>query len=105
MSKKIIIAFLFAFIILIGLSGCDPIPTCAPGSLLAPDLVSPDWREVVDGTSAVLEWSYPDTCEPDQFEIILSKERDYSVIEHTQLVAGDSTTYTPPTLDIAEEYF
>ena len=105
MSKKIIIAFLFAFIILIGLSGCDPIPTCAPGSLLPPVLVSPDWREVVDGTTAVLEWSYPDTCEPDQFEIILSQERDYSVIEHTQLVSGSSTTWTPPTLDIAEEYF
>jgi len=105
MSKKNIIAFLFAFIILIVLSGCDPITTCDPGSLLAPDLVSPDWREVVDGSSAQLEWSYPDTCEPDQFEIILSQERDYSVIEHTQLVSGNATTYTPPTLDIAEEYF
>ncbi len=105
MSKKIIITFLFAFVILVGLSGCDPIPTCAPGSLLAPDLVSPDWRDVMDGSSAQLEWSYPDTCEPDQFEIILSKERDYSVIEHTQLVMGNATIYTPPTLDIAEEYF
>jgi hypothetical protein len=105
MSKKIIVAFTFLVITLFGLSGCDPIPTCAPGSLLAPDLVSPDWREVMDGSSAQLEWSYPDTCEPDQFEIILSQERDYSVIEHTQLVSGSATNYTPPTLDIAEEYF
>lgn len=105
MSKKIIVSFTFLVITLFGLSGCDPIPTCAPGSLLAPDLVSPDWREVVDGSSAQLEWSYPDTCEPDQFEIILSQERDYSVIEHTQLVSGSATTWTPPALDIAEEYF
>lgn len=45
MSKKIIVSFTFLVITLLGLSGCDPIPTCAPGSLLAPDLVSPDWRE------------------------------------------------------------
>jgi hypothetical protein len=70
-----------------------------------PDLVSPNWFEVVDGTNAVLEWSYPDTCNPENFEIILSKDKDYSVIDHTELVPGDSTTWTAPTLDIADQYW
>ncbi len=79
--------------------------TCDPGSLAKPDLVSPNWFEVVDGTNAVLEWSYPDTCNPENFEIILSKYSDFSVIEHTELVPGDTTTWTAPTLDIADQYW
>ena len=85
------------------LSACDP--TCDAGSLLQPDLISPDWREVVDGGAAVLEWDYPDACEPEEYEIILSQYRDYSVIEHTLLVPGDTTTWTAPALDNAEEYW
>jgi len=95
--------FLVLFLIAIGLSACDP--TCNAGSLLPPDLVSPDWREVVDGSAAVLEWDYPDACDPEEYEIILSQYRDYSVIEHTLLVPGDTTTLTTPALDNAEEYW
>jgi hypothetical protein len=106
MSRKMLLAILFLTTLILGLSGCDPIPTCDPGSLQAPDLVSPNWWEVVDGSSATLEWSYPDlSCKPEQFEIILSQDRDYSVIEITELVSGSSTTWSPPTLDVAEEYF
>jgi hypothetical protein len=103
MSKRVIIVFSLMVLTMIGLSACTP--TCDPGSLQPPDLQSPNWREVVDGSAALLEWSYSDTCEPDNFEIILSQDRDFSVIEHTQLVAGSSTSWTPPLLDIAEEYF
>lgn len=104
MSKKAIIVFLLFVLTLVFLSGCSP--TCDPGSLEAPDLVSPNWREVVDGTAAVLDWSYPDaSCNPEDYEIILSQHRDYSVIEHTALVDGSTTVWTAPTLDIAEEYF
>ncbi len=103
MSKNTFIIFFLVVLALIVLSGCTP--TCDPGSLLSPDLVSPNWREVLDGSAALLEWSYPDTCEPDEFEIILSQRSDYTVIEHTQLVAGNSTTWTAPVLDNAEEYF
>lgn len=102
MSRKTIFA-LFLLFTALALTSCDV--TCDSGSLLQPDLTSPDWREVVDGSAAVLEWSYPDTCDPENFEIILSKDRDYAVIEHIELVPGDSTTWTPPTLDIAEEYW
>jgi len=102
MSRKIVF-FLFLLLTALALTSCDV--TCDPGSLVQPDLISPDWREVMDGSAAVLEWSYPDTCEPEEFEIILSKDRDYAVIEHTELVPGDSTTWTAPTLDIAEEYW
>ncbi len=103
MSKRRVYAFVLMILGVIGLSGCD-VP-CDPGSLVQPDLISPNWREVMDGSAAVLEWSYPDTCDPEEFEIILSKDRDYAVIEHTQLVPGDSTTWTPPTLDTAEEFW
>lgn len=102
MSRKTIFV-LFLLFTALALTSCDV--TCDSGSLVQPDLVSPDWREVVDGSATVLEWSYPDTCEPEEFEIILSKDRDYAVIEHTQLVPGDSTTWIPSTLDIAEEYW
>jgi len=104
MSRRTLPIILFMLFVLLGLSSCTP--TCDPGSLVDPDLVSPNWREVMDGTSATLVWSYPDSsCEPEHYEIILSQERDYSVIEHTQLVSGSTNTWTPPTLDIAEEYF
>jgi hypothetical protein len=68
-------------------------------------LISPDWREVVDGGTAVLDWDYPDSCQPDEYEVILSQYRDYSVIEHTLTVPGNTTTLTAPGLDPAEEYW
>ncbi len=102
MPKKLYL-ILFLCLTAIGLSACDP--TCDAGSLVQPDLISPDWREVVDGSGVVLDWDYPDACEPEEYEIILSQYRDYSVIEHTQLVPGNTTTWTATGLDPAEEYF
>ncbi len=102
MSRRTIF---FIFLLVTGLLLTSCTLTCDPGSLAQPDLVSPNWREVVDGTNAVLEWSYPDTCKPENFEIIISKYDDYSVIEHTVLVPGDSTTWTAPTLDIADQFW
>ena len=102
MPKKVYL-ILILFLAAVGLSACNP--TCDAGSLLPPDLISPVWWEVMDGGAAVLEWDYPDACEPEEYEIILSQYRDYSVIEHTQLVPGDTTTWTATTLDPAEEYF
>ena len=107
MSKKTLLIAIFLFISILGLSGCGPtLPTCDSGSLMAPDLVYPDWREIVNGSTVELEWSYPDaSCQPEEYEIILSQERDYSVIEITDTVDGSENTYTPSGLDIAEEYF
>jgi len=102
MSKR---AYLFILLLLaaVGLTACEP--TCDAVSLVKPNLVSPDWWEVMDGDAAVLEWDYPVSCEPEEYEIILSQYRDYSVIEQTQLVPGDTTTWTASGLDPAEEYF
>lgn len=107
MSKKTLFIAIFLFISILGLSGCGPtLPTCDSGSLMAPDLVYPDWREIVNGSTVELEWSYPDaSCQPEEYEIILSQERDYSVIEITDTVDGSENTYSPSGLDIAEEYF
>ncbi len=107
MSKKFLLIVLFLLISVLGLCGCGPsLPTCDPGSLEVPELVYPDWREIVNGGTVELEWSYPDSsCEPEEYEIILSQERDYSVIEITDTVAGTENTYNPSGLDIAEEYF
>ena len=109
MSRKALLAIMLLLIFALGLSSCDPTPTplppCAPGSLVAPDLVSPDWREVMDGSAVVLEWSYPDPCQPDEYEIILAKDLELTMIEITDLVSGSANNYSPPTLDIAEEYW
>ena len=107
MSKKFLLIVLFLLISVLGLCGCGPsLPTCDPGSLEVPELVYPDWREIVNGGTVELEWSYPDSsCEPEEYEIILSQERDYSVIEITDTVVGSENTYNPSGLDIAEEYF
>jgi hypothetical protein len=59
----------------------------------------------VDGSAVTLNWSYPDPCQPDQYEVILSKDVDYSVIEYSQLVSGTENSWAPPTLDIAEQYY
>lgn len=104
MSRKALLTALFLFLIALMISGCTP--TCDPGSLEAPDLISPDWWDVEDGSGVTLEWSYPDSsCEPEEFEIILSLDRDFSTIEITQLVPGDTASWTTPALDPAEEYF
>jgi len=106
MSKKALFIALFLFISILGLSGCDPSPPpCDAGSLVPPELDDPDLWEILDPSSVVLNWHMDPACEPDQFEIILSRERDYSVIDITHLVSGDNTSWSPPTLDIAEEYF
>ncbi len=73
--------------------------------MVAPGLVSPDWREILDPNAAVLNWNYTDSCTPDTFEILLSKDSNFSVIEHTGTVPGSTTTWTAPALDDAEEYF
>ena len=98
MSKRTIF---FPLLTALFLTACTL--TCDPGSLAQPDLVSPNWREVVDGTNAVLEWSYPDTCNPENFEIILSKDRDYSVIDSLYIKVG--IIFGPDEELFAEEYF
>ena len=103
MSKKLFFVYACFALALLGLSACTP--TCDPASLLPPDLVSPGWSEVLDGSAVTLEWSYPDSCQPEQYEIKMFLDPDISSIAHDQLVAGDTTTWTPPTLDLAEEYF
>jgi len=99
MSKRLAFALVLMALALFGLSACTPCDMVAPG------LVSPDWREILDPNSAVLDWNYTDSCTPDNFEILLSKYSDFSIIAHTGTVAGSTTTWTAPTLDDAEEYF
>jgi hypothetical protein len=99
MSKRFIFTLVLMTLALFGLSACTPCDMVSPG------LVSPDWREILDPNVAVLNWNYVDSCTPDNFEIILSKDNSFSVIEHTGTVAGSTTTWTAPTLDDAEEYF
>ncbi len=99
MSKRLIFALVLMALALFGLSACSPCDMVAPG------LVSPDWREILDPNAAVLNWNYTDSCTPDNFEIYLSKDSNFSVIEHTGIVAGNTTTWTAPVLDDAEEYF
>jgi hypothetical protein len=106
MSKKSLLIAIFLFISILGLSGCGPtLPPCDAGSLVPPELDDPVLWEILDPSSVVLNWHMDPACEPDQFEIILSQDRDYSVIEITHLVSGDNTSWSPPTLDSAEEYF
>lgn len=100
MSKRLIFTLGLMALALFGLSACSP---C---DMVAPDLVSPDWREILDPNAAVLDWYYSDSsCTPDNFEILLSKDSSFSVIEHTGIVAGNINTWTAPALDDAEEYF
>jgi len=99
MSKRLIFALVLMALALLGLSACTPCDMVAPG------LVSPDWREILDPNAAILNWNYTDSCTPDNFEIYLSKDSSFSVIEHTGTVAGSTTTWTAPPLDDADEYF
>ncbi len=96
MSKRAIVTFLFMALGLIVLSGCTP---C---DMVAPDLVGPDWRDILSGD---LVWSYSDSCEPDHFEIVLAADASFSPIEHSIMVSGSSTSWTPTGLDNAREYY
>ena len=52
MSKRAFVTILFMALGLIVLSGCTP---C---DMVAPDLVGPDWRDILSGD---LVWSYSDS--------------------------------------------
>lgn len=96
MSKRFVFVLVMMVLALLGLSACTPCDMVAPG------LVSPDWREILSGD---LIWNYTDSCEPEHFEIELAKDNSFSVIEHTEIVSGGSTSWTPTGLDPAEQYF
>jgi len=96
MSKRLVVVLVLMALTLLGLSACTP---C---DMVAPDLVSPDWREILSGD---LIWNYSDSCEPEHFEIELAKDNSFSVIEHTEIIPGGTTSWTPTGLDPAEEYF
>jgi hypothetical protein len=99
MSKRLAFTLMMLLLTGVGLSACTP---C---DMIAPDLVSPGLWEILDPTAVVLNWNYTDSCTPDNFEIILSKDSSFSTIEHTGTVAGTLTSWTAPTLDDAEEYY
>ncbi len=71
MSKRLVFALVLTALALFGLSACTPCDMVAPG------LVSPDWREILDPNAAVLNWNYTDSCTPDNFEIYLSKDAKF----------------------------
>ena len=96
MSKRFVFALVLMGLTLFGLSACTPCDMVAPG------LVSPDWREILSGD---LIWNYTDSCTPDHFELELAKDINFSVIEHTEVLPGSSTSWTPSGLDPAEEYY
>jgi len=96
MSKQFVFVLVLMAVTLLGLSACTP---C---DMVSPDLVSPDWREILSGD---LIWNYTDSCEPDHFEIELAKDNSFTVIEHAEVVPGSSTSWMPSGLDPAYEYF
>ncbi len=99
MSKRFIFTLVLMALALFGLSACTP---C---DMVSPDLVSPDWWDILDPNAAVLNWDYSDSCPIDNFEIILAKDSSFTVIEESGMVSGSTTSWTPPSLDNAEEYF
>lgn len=101
-------------VVLLGLavviSGCeyDPgTPTCEPGALVSPELSAPSNWEVVTGSHVTLDWTYPDeSCEPEGYQIILSKERDFDPVDITGGTGDSSTSWSPSgPLEPATEYF
>jgi hypothetical protein len=102
------------FVILLGLTvlmtGCEYDPggsSCDPGELTAPEISSPGPREVVTGSHVSLAWDYPDeSCEPENYQIILARTADFNTIDLTGETGDSSTTWSPPgALDPATEYF
>jgi len=70
------------------MGGGPPPEPCAAGSLLPPELLSPDWIHEVSGHSSVwildsttptLTWEYPDeTCYPDHYVIQVASSSDFA---------------------------
>jgi len=72
-NRSLFLLFIPALILLSFLAGCElPQPTCDSESLLQPVLLAPSHREIISGTSATLDWEYPDpSCAPDGYRVIL----------------------------------
>jgi len=68
--------------------GGPPPPPCEAGSLLPPELLSPDWIHhagtlastwILDTTTPTLSWQYPDeTCAPDHYVIEVATSSDFA---------------------------
>jgi hypothetical protein len=98
--KKISLLVIFGFGVLIFLAGCGAKKvSCAPESLKAPELVSPD-NQSVEGISPALTWSYPDaTCTPEKYRVTLASDpyyRDDMGGKTTPIGAGGLWTPTKP---------
>ena len=110
MSCKRVVMIVVVLGLSLVMSGCeyDPAaPTCDPGDLVSPELSAPANWEVVTGSHVTLDWNYPDeSCEPEGYQIILSRSRNFDPIDITGGTGDTSTSWSPAgPLEPAAEYF
>ena len=95
---------------MMALSGCeyDPFhPTCDAGELIPPELNSPEGWAIVTGSHVSLEWTYGDeSCQPEEYQIVLARTPDFSSPEITDTVDGEQVSWSPSApLDPGTEYY
>lgn len=107
MFRKAPLAVILFLLLMLGLSGCNSLPTCAPGNLPLPNLISPDWGGVFAIGSDNLSWEFPyTTCEPEGYIVELSIEPDFVDTSLNSTLTSPDTTWSPiPTLLQATKYY
>lgn len=86
---------------------CAPPPTCPTPDLVAPIPDYPSAFEIVDDLTPILNWVYPDTCEPEGYRLDIGLyQADYDVASTVSGGTGNpSTNWTPASsLDPATRY-
>jgi len=107
MFKKAPLVVILFLILMLGLSSCNALPTCGPGNLPMPNLLSPDWGGVfVIGTDN-LSWEFPyTTCEPEGYKIELSDEPNFVNTALNVTLSSPDTEVSPgPNLQPATKYY
>ncbi len=107
MTRKASFGVILFLILILGLSGCDTLPTCNPVGLPLPNLLSPGFGEVFSIGSDTLSWEFPfTTCEPEGYIIELSDEPDFvNTNLNTTLTSPDTTLNPGSSLQPATKYY
>jgi len=107
MFKKAPLVVILFLILILGLSSCNSLPTCGPGNLPMPNLLSPDWGGVFAIGTDNLSWKFPyTTCEPEGYIIELSDEPNFVNTTLNATLSSPDTEINPgPNLQPATKYY
>ena len=107
MTRKASLGVILFLILMLGLSGCDTLPTCDPIGLPLPNILSPGFGGVFSIGSDNLTWEFPyTTCVPEGYIVEISVEPGFIDTSLNETITSPATVLSPSsTLQPATKYY